>query len=143
MNFSDVNLISVLITGIALFILGAIWWGPKTLFPIWWKLMGHENKSLAQPVDPMSKVFGLTAVSTLVQALFLSSLISALKIDSASTGFITGLFIGFGISAIPTMSNRLFANAAFNKNGLKIWAIEALPNTINFGIASAILVALT
>lgn len=140
MSFSEVNYLGVVIVGIVLFVMGALWWQQKTLFPIWWKLMGHEGKSLSNPVDSMGKVFGLTALSCFVQAYFLSALIHGLNIESVVNAFITGFAIGFGISAVPTLSNRLFANAAFNKNGIKIWAIEGFPNAINFAVASAILV---
>ena len=139
MNFADTNWLAVVAATLIIFILGAIWYGPKTLYPIWWKLMGHELKRVENPADSMAKVFGLTGIGAFVQALFLSVTIHSLEVSTLTAGLFTGLVIGIGFTAAPALSHRMFANANFNRNGVKIWAIETFPDVFNLAIAGALL----
>lgn len=121
MDFSSVNFVGVLLAFLVNFVVGFIWFGPKTFFPIWWKAMGKEG-------DPgeganMGVVFASTAIAGLVSAtglaLVFDLIIRTGSEINQSLGFGTGLTVGVLTVAAPALSHRLFAG-----NGFKVWLLE-------------------
>ncbi|MEY4312077.1 MAG: hypothetical protein RLZZ571_847, partial [Actinomycetota bacterium] len=60
MDFSSVNIAGVLIAFLVNFVVGFIWFGPKTFFPVWWKAIGKTGDP-GESAD-MKVVFSSTAV---------------------------------------------------------------------------------
>ncbi len=121
MDFSSINFVGVLVAFLANFLVGFLWFGPKTFFPIWWKAMGKTG-------DPgeganMGIVFASTAIAAVVSATGLAlifDLINRTGIDvEPGLGFTTGLTVGIFTVAAPALSHRLFAG-----NGFKVWLLE-------------------
>jgi hypothetical protein len=54
----EFNFLAVLLATVAGFAIGGIWFGPKTFFPIWWKLMGKPSEE-NPGTESMGMVFGL------------------------------------------------------------------------------------
>lgn len=138
--FDSINPLAVLVAWLVTFISGLIWFGPKTLFPVWWKLMGKTSKDLPGGGTNMGITFGsvllgqLVAVVTL--ALFMGLLVDAGAVTSAVDGALVGLLLGFGIAGATAAGHRMFAG-----HGALVWIIESGNDIINLGVAGAILAA--
>ncbi|GAB2816641.1 hypothetical protein GCM10027022_03380 [Alpinimonas psychrophila] len=138
MIFIELNWLAIVAATVAAFVAGAIWFGPKTFFPVWWKLIGKEAG-----VDPganlnMAIVFASTFVGALVQAFTLAVIIHFVAAgDSAFgalAGGVTGLLVGIGLAAASSLGHRLFAGAGF-----RVWLLEVGSDVVNLTIMGVIL----
>jgi len=130
MNLGSINWLAVVVCFVVSMISGSIWYNPKTFFPIWWKVVGAGRE---QPgMENMGMTWGLTVLSSFVQAVAMSFMVNAMGTPGALTGFM--LWLGF---IAPTyLVNKLFAG-----HGLKVWAIEIGNHLVNFVLFGAILAA--
>ena len=137
MNFSDINLLGVLFAFAVSFISGAIWFGPKTMHPIWMKAKGFPTGELPSNYNKPVLLFGGTIIAILIQTLTLAAIISSLSVHSelgVAQGAVVGLALGVGISMFSSLSHRLFGGES-----LKVWIIETSNDAINLTIAGAII----
>jgi hypothetical protein len=137
MTFSDLNLIGVVVAFFVSFISGAIWFGPKTFYPIWMKAKGNTTGQLTTSQNKPVLLFGGTILGVLIQTFTLALIINSLGkhveigiIDGAGVGFA----LGVGISMFSSLSHRLFGGES-----LKVWVIETANDAINLTIAGAII----
>ena len=137
MTFSDLNLLGVILAFIVSFISGAIWFGPKTFYPIWMKAKGNTSGQLTTSQNKPVLLFGGTILGVLIQTLTLALIINSLGknieidlLDGAGIGFA----LGVGISMFSSLSHRLFGGES-----LKVWVIETANDALNLTIAGAII----
>ena len=137
MTFSDLNLLGVIVAFFVSFISGAIWFGPKTFYPIWMKAKGNATGQLTTSQNKPVLLFGGTILGILIQTLTLAVIINSLGknieigvLDGAGVGFA----LGVGISMFSSLSHRLFGGES-----LKLWVIETANDAINLTIAGAII----
>ena len=92
MDFGAINSAGVLVAFLVNFVIGFIWFGPKTFFPIWWKAIGKTG----DPGDGanMGVVFGSTAVAGLISATGLSLIFNLLSETNGDVSLILGLTSG-------------------------------------------------
>ena len=116
-----INLAAVLVSVVAAFVIGFIWFGPKTFFPVWWRALGKSGDPGAE--GGMALTFGLTLVGSLVQAFSLAVVIGWARLAGVDVGLaggaLIGLFVGVGFAAATSLGHRPFAG-----QGLKVWLIE-------------------
>jgi hypothetical protein len=133
----DLNWIAIAIAFVAFFVLGALWFGPKTFFPVWAKALGKD------PVDQtggqsMALVFGLTALGALVQVVAVASVIHFVSLATepvgAGGGALIGLLVGVGFAAASSLSHRLFSG-----QGLTVWLIEVGNDVVAMTLAGLII----
>ncbi|MFZ9542094.1 MAG: DUF1761 domain-containing protein [Candidatus Nanopelagicaceae bacterium] len=140
MTFNGLNLVGVLIASVVSIVSGAIWFGPKTFYPIWMKARGNETGRLQNNPNP-GILFGGTFVSVLIQTLSLGLIINSLQAHLPEFGVIdgagVGLVLGVGIAMFASLPHRLFGGENF-----KTWMIETLNDSLNLMIAGAIIAAL-
>ena len=138
MTFSGLNLLGVLLAFVVSFISGAIWFGPKTFYPVWMKARGIESGQLNSNQNKPVLLFGGTIIGVLVQTLTLALIINSLQKYEPNLGILDGAGIGFalgvGISMFSSLSHRLFGG-----DSLKVWIIETANDAINLTIAGAII----
>ena len=138
MTFSGLNLFGVLLAFVVSFISGAIWFGPKTFYPVWMKARGIESGQLNSNQNKPVLLFGGTIIGVLVQTLTLALIINSLQKYEPNLGILDGAGIGFalgvGISMFSSLSHRLFGG-----DSLKVWIIETANDAINLTIAGAII----
>lgn len=137
MTFSGLNLIGVVVAFLFTFISGAIWFGPKTFYPIWMKAKGNISGQLTTSQNKPLLLFGGTIVALSIQILTLSLIINSLGKHSelgVLDGASIGLVLGVGISMFSSLSHRLFGGES-----LKVWIIETANDGINLTIAGAII----
>ncbi len=129
MDFGAINFAGVLVAFLVNFVIGFIWFGPKTFFPIWWKAIGKTG----DPGDGanMGVVFGSTAVAGLISATGLSLIFNLLSKTNGDvnliSGLTSGLIVGVFVMAAPALSHRLFAG-----NGFKVWLLEIGSDVLGF-----------
>ena len=137
MTFSDLNLLGVILAFIVSFISGAIWFGPKTFYPIWMKAKGNTSGQLTTSQNKPVLLFGGTILGVLIQTLTLALIINSLgkniEIDILGGAGI-GFALGVGISMFSSLSHRLFGGES-----LKVWVIETANDALNLTIAGAII----
>lgn len=136
----NINWLGVVLATFSAFASGAIWFGPKTFFPIWWRAMGRTDDMQPGSAN-MAVVFGSTFAAQFVQALAMAALIGKLNESSEVTvgcGLLIGLIAGLGFAAAPALSHRLFAG-----HGFKVWLIEVSNDVINLALMGAIIAAVS
>lgn len=141
MTLQGLNLLSVLLASLVSIISGAIWFGPKTFYPIWMKARGIESGQLSKAPNPLI-LFGGTFLAVVVQTFTLGVFINSLRHNgvefSALDGATTGFLLGLGIGAFASLPHRLFGGESF-----KVWIIETSNDVLNLAIAGAIISALS
>jgi hypothetical protein len=135
MTFTGLNIIGVIVAFGFSFVSGAIWFGPKTFYPIWMKERGIASGQLNSNQNKPVLLFGGTILGVLLQTLVVGLIINSLGDDvSVSTGAVVGLALGVGIAAFASLSHRLFGG-----ENLKVWIIETANDAINLTVAGAII----
>ena len=141
MTFTGLNLLSVLAAFVVSFISGAIWFGPKTFYPVWMKAKGNVSGQLTGEQNKPVLLFGGTILGVFIQTLTLGIIINSLQKYQPNVGILDGAGIGFalgvGISMFSSLSHRLFGG-----ENLKVWVIETANDAINLTIAGAIIAIL-
>ena len=143
--FSQFNLLAVLVSSIVCFIIGAVWFGPKTFYPIWMKALGREvpTERVKMTGGETLLMFGGTYVAALIQVSTLGIIVAAARLLHPVT-WGTGLFLGFlfsvGLGAFASLSHRMFSHPQFKVyKSLKVWLIEVGQDVVCLTIAGAIL----
>ena len=138
MTFTGINLVGVLVAFLVSFISGAIWFGPKTFYPVWMRAKGNASGQLTGEQNKPVLLFGGTIVGILIQTLTLGLIINSLQSNnpnfSVADGSLVGLALGVGIGMFASLSHRVFGGES-----LKVWIIETANDAINLTIAGAII----
>ena len=138
MTFDNLNLLGVLIAFGFSFVSGAIWFGPKTFYPIWMRARGITSGQLTTQQNKPALLFGGTIIGILVQTLTLALIITGLQNHisdfSVRDGALVGFALGVGIAAFASLSHRLFGGES-----IKVWIIETANDAINLTVAGAII----
>lgn len=137
MFLAELNWLAIAVAFVAAFVAGAIWFGPKTFFPLWWRAMGKDPKNM-KITGNMGVIFGSTAVAALVESVTVASVIHFVALSNpnfgALDGGLVGLLLGTGLAAASSLSHRLFAGQNF-----KVWAIEVSSDVVNLTIMGFII----
>jgi hypothetical protein len=138
MTFEGLNLLGLLVAFGFSFVSGAIWFGPKTFYPIWMRARGIASGQLNSQQNKPALLFGGTIIGVLIQTLTLGAVITSLqKIQpdfSISDGALVGFALGMGIAAFASLSHRLFGGES-----LKVWLIETANDAFNLTVAGIII----
>ena len=138
MTFTGLNLTGVVIAFVVSFISGAIWFGPKTFYPIWMKARGNASGQLTSAQNKPAVLFGGTIVGLIIQTITLALVINSLSKHSpdfgAADGALVGFALGVGIAMFASLSHRLFGG-----ENLKVGIIETANDAINLTFAGAII----
>jgi len=138
MTFTGLNIVGVIVAFGFSFVSGAIWFGPKTFYPIWMKARGIQSGQLNSNQNKPVLLFGGTILGVLVQTLTLALVINSLQHAGAEIGVSEGAVIGFalgvGMAMFASLSHRLFGGET-----LKVWLIETANDALNLTVAGAII----
>ena len=138
MTFDGLNWLGVFVAFLFSFISGAIWFGPKTFYPVWMKARGISSGQLTTQQNKPALLFGGTIVGVLIQTLTLGLIITSIQKHQSDFGILDGALIGLGlgvgIAAFASLSHRLFGGES-----LKVWIIETSNDAINLTVAGAII----
>jgi hypothetical protein len=138
MTFTGLNIVGVIVAFGFSFVSGAIWFGPKTFYPIWMKGRGIQSGQLDSNQNKPVLLFGGTIIGVLTQTLTLALVINSLQHAGTDIGISDGAGIGFalgvGIAMFASLSHRVFGG-----DTLKVWIIETANDAINLTVAGAII----
>jgi len=140
LTFSGFNFLAIVAAFGFCFVSGAIWFGPKTFYPIWMKERGIASGQLNSQQNKPALLFGGTILGLRIQLFVLALIINSLAGQGEATalqGASVGLALGVGISMFSSLSHRLFGG-----ENLKVWLIETASDGINLTIAGAIIALL-
>jgi hypothetical protein len=137
----DFNWLAIILAALAGGFIGAIWFGPKTFYPIWWKLMGKSPEENPGG-ESMGVTFGLTFVGAFVQALVMAVVIGLANSATGGLdwfgGLATGALLGVGFSAATSVGHKLFGGF-----GLKVWLLEVGQDIVSLAAMGAIIASLS
>ena len=138
MTFDGLNWLGVFVAFLFSFISGAIWFGPKTFYPVWMRARGISSGQLTTQQNKPALLFGGTIVGVLIQTLTLGLIITSIQKHQSDFGILDGALIGLGlgvgIAAFASLSHRLFGGES-----LKVWIIETSNDAINLTVVGAII----
>ena len=126
---------------IVAFFANYLYFGPKTMLPIWWRAIGKSpDEQPGGDRQSAGVAFGLTFLAAIVQALLMSWVLQAvaklyrLSDVSLATGALVGLAMGVGFAAAPALGHRLFGG-----QGIKVWLIESGGDILSLTLMGAVL----
>ena len=93
MDFSHINWLAIVVAALSAFMVGGIWYS-KSLFGNAWMVDSHLNMEQIQAGNK-GKIFGLTAVFSLIMAANLGMFLAGAKTDvswGATAGFLAGIW---------------------------------------------------
>lgn len=138
MTFTGFNFLGILVAFGFSFVSGAIWFGPKTFYPIWMKERGIASGQLNSNQNKPVILFGGTILGVIIQTLTLGLIINSLQHSGTDIGISDGagigLALGVGVAMFASLSHRLFGG-----ENLKVWLIETANDAMNLTVAGAII----
>ena len=142
MDLSTINWLAVGACVLASMVIGGVWFGPKTFFPIWWKAIGKEGEPTMGGSDApgsslgMAMVWGGVILASFVEAVFMSLMVNAMGSMTGgatlASGALTGFLIWLGFVASSSLTNKLFADRLLS------WVLEQGNHLITFVVMGAI-----
>jgi len=132
MDFSSINWLAVVVCVIVSMVSGSLWFNPKTFYPAWWKAIGRSEND-APGMQNMGMVWGLTILSSFVQATSVALMIKTMGSMTLGSGAMAGFMLWLGFVATTSLTNKLFAGQ------LKAWVLEQGNHFVNFLLFGAIL----
>ncbi|MFM6968309.1 MAG: DUF1761 domain-containing protein [Microbacteriaceae bacterium] len=146
MELLNINWLAVFVASLSSFVIGAIWFGPKTFYPVWMKALGRKwpAERVEMSGAETALLFGGTYLAALVQVVSLAVVIGFARVLAPGFGIGTGAAFGFflsvGFGAFASLSHRLFGQADHKgANALKVWLIEVGQDVLAVTVAGAIL----
>lgn len=142
----EINWLAVVVASLTSFVIGAVWFGPKTFYPVWMSAMGRKIPAERVEMSTGSTVlmFGGTYVGALLQVATLAVVVSlARTVDptiGALGGAAIGALLGFGIGAAASFSHRQFAQQNHKQfHAVWVWLIEVGQDIVCLTVAGLII----
>ncbi len=136
-TFYGIDFLAVLAATLVANVIGAVWFGPKTFFPIWWKILGKSPDE--QPGSSnMAYVFGMTFLGVFSSVLGVSLVFELVEIVHGPMAWTTGLFLG-GLLGLLIGGGASLSHRMFSGQGFKIWALEVGNDVVALAAAGATL----
>jgi hypothetical protein len=135
-----VPVLGVVLAVLVSFVANFLYFGPKAMFPVWWRAIGKSPDEQPDMGRGAGAMFGLVLVASVVQALLLSWVLqAAARLYSQSdvslaTGALVGLAMGIGFAAAPALGHRLFGGQGFT-----VWLIESGGDILGLTLMGAVL----
>jgi len=138
MDFSSINWLAVVVCVVVAMVVGFVWFGPKTFFPMWWKAIGKPENAEPGSGMSMALMWPLVVIAAFVEAVFMSLMVHAMGSmmpggATLASGATAGFFLWLGFVATTSLTNKLFANQ------LKAWVLEMGSHLVTMVLMGAIL----
>jgi len=135
MDLSNINFLAVLVSALASFAIGALWYSPVLFGKAWQKELGFTDEDLQG--SNMAMIFGTTLVMILIMAFGMGMLLHGhypKELITAKVGIFHGLYIGLAFVATSTAINYLY-----QRKSIKLWAIDSFYQITYLVLQGAIL----
>ncbi|MDO8597402.1 MAG: DUF1761 domain-containing protein [Sulfuricaulis sp.] len=135
MTFPDVNYLAVLVSGVAIFVLGGLWYSPALFAKKWMALIGkNEDELKAGSAGIMPMLYGLAFLCALATAWTLAVIQNHFDDLTILRATLLGGMCWFGFAGATS-----FATALFSMKPKQLWLIDSGYNLASFVMASIIL----
>lgn len=138
MELIPINWLAVGVAFVVVFIAGALWFGPKMFFPVWWRALGKDPDDMSTSGMNMGMVFGSTAVAAAVQVIGIALAIGVATLAFGAVGPLGGLLIGLTLGVVFTAAGSL-SHRLFGQQGFRVWLIEVGSDVLNYTLAGLII----
>jgi len=132
LEFSGINYWAVAVVWLVYVVVGAFWYSPAGFGKLWAKLSGVNHLKI--PEKEATRIIGYVSISAVFQALTLAVVLNSLNVSTLTNGFLTGLVLWFGFTAITTVGNTLY-----QRLGWKFWWLNAAYFLVVMAVGSVIL----
>ena len=134
MDYPSINIWAVLVSTIAFWALGAVWYSPLLFSKRWQKEVGFKEEDVTKA--NLGKVFGLSFLLMLFMVWALNFVINSHKPEDVNLGMGLhyGAFMGFFFSMLTMGINYLY-----QRRSLALWLIDGVYVTLGLSIAGMIL----
>ena len=134
MTYPDINIWAVLVSALAFWALGALWYSPVLFAKRWQKEVGFKEEDIK--AANMALVFGGSFVLMLLMVWALNFVINSHKAEdvSVSMGLLYGAFTGFFFSMLTMGINYLY-----QRRSIVLWLIDGIYVVLGLSIAGMIL----
>ena len=134
MTYPYINVWAVLVSTVAFWALGALWYSPLLFSKRWQKEVGFKEEEIKK--TNMVMVFGLSFLIMLLMVWALNFVINSHKAEEVSLwkGLHYGVFTGFFFSMLTMGINYLY-----QRRSLVLWLIDGFYILLGLGIAGMIL----
>ncbi|MEM9292221.1 MAG: DUF1761 domain-containing protein [Acidobacteriota bacterium] len=133
-DFDSINFLAVAVAGLAMFLLGGLWYSPLLFGRLWMDAHGHSEEDLERLSQGMGKAYGLSLVSYWVIAGVFALLMQPLGVSSALGGAVLGVVLWLGFAATLGLTSLLFS-----ERKAMTYVIDALYQLVGFLVIGAIL----
>ncbi len=136
MTYPYINVWAVLVSALAFWGLGSLWYSPVLFSKRWQKEVGMTPEKIKQV--NMALTFGLSFIIQLLMVWALNFVINAHKPEQVSLqfGLIMGVFTGFFFSMLTMGINYLY-----QRRSIVLWLIDGSYIVVGLAIAGMILAA--
>jgi len=121
------NFLAIFLGVLAAYVFNAIWFGPKTFYPMWIRALGKpepRREDADMSAKNQIKLFGGTFAGWLALGVVADIVINLIPNATGVDGALVGLGLGV-VAAGSSLGHRLFAN-----QGFKVWIIEVSADVI-------------
>ena len=129
---AHVNYLAVLVSGVAMFVVGGLWYSPVLFARPWMARIGKKEEEIKRGTSPMSYLLAL--VASLITAWVLAIVFSLAQVASLGTGLTLGALCWLGLAAATSLLHGVFA---LRPGGL--WLIDTGHALATILVAAAIL----
>jgi len=130
MEFPEINYWAVLVSALATFVLGSIWYSPVLFSNAWMKELGFTKEGMGNV--NLFKIFGISFLLMLIIAFNLAAFIG--PESDMQFGLMAGAMAGIGWVATVIGINYLYERRSF-----RLWLINAGYMAVSFTIMGGII----
>ena len=135
MHLPHVNYLAVLVSAVAIFLLGGLWYSKALFAKKWIALMGiSEEQMKAKPSAPMPVLLIQAFICGLLISWTLAVIMNHFPPYSAHHGAMAGAICWLGFAAATS-----YATSVFSLQPKALWLINSGYNLVSFIIAGAII----
>ncbi len=129
---NHLNYLAVLVSGVIMFVMGALWYSPMLFARPWMALLGKSEEELKSSAKPINYLFAF--LCALASAYVLAVLLALIPGATVATGLCLGALCWFGFAGATSLMHAIFSARPFG-----LWAIDTGYSLATFLVAGVIL----
>ena len=131
-----IHWLPVVVSAVAVFAIGALWYSPMLFGKAWVKAHGHTPEKIEAMRATMGRAYGVSFLCYVVMAAAMAMLVGRMDIIYVRGGVKLGALIGVGFAATIGLTANMYSEKA-----LATWLIDAGYQVVYLMVMGAILVA--
>ena len=131
-----IHWLPVIVSAVAVFAIGALWYSPMLFGKAWVKAHGHTPEKIEAMRATMGRAYGVSFLCYVVMAAAMAILLKRMDVIYVRGGVKLGALIGVGFVATVGLTANMFS-----EKRLATWLIDAGYQIVYLMVMGAILVA--